>query len=357
MINNEYEVVVTREATPKDYKAWDDFVKNHPDATPYHLIAWKQAIQHAYHHECFYLIAEQDSKIIGILPLVKISPPLLTGSICSLPFCDVGGMLVSDAKAEHFLLTKAKVIARMHTSHNLHLRQSAQESDAEIKSEAESAEQKVRMILPLPDSSDALSASFKSKLRSQIKKAAKNNITYSQTNDPAAIASFYGVMQANMHLLGSPVHSKKWFESIINFYGDKAQIGIVKKDNTVVGAAILLLCGNMAVVPWASTLTEYNKYSPNMSLYWGLLGFAADNGFTKFDFGRSTVGEGTFRFKKQWGATPVALDWRDYNQHGLIESSPESSSKIRPLVANTWAKLPFSVVNLLGPQLRRYISL
>ena len=94
-----------------------------------------------------------------------------------------------------------------------------------------------------------------------------------------------------------------------------------------------------------------------MSLYWGLLGFAADNGFTKFDFGRSTVGEGTFRFKKQWGATPVALDWRDYNQHGLIESSPESSSKIRPLVANTWAKLPFSVVNLLGPQLRRYISL
>ena len=94
-----------------------------------------------------------------------------------------------------------------------------------------------------------------------------------------------------------------------------------------------------------------------MGLYWGLIGSATDNGFNTFDFGRSTVGEGTYRFKKQWGAKPALLNWQDYNHSGLIEPLETGASKLRPLIASAWSKLPASITNALGPLLRRYITL
>ena len=102
-----------------------------------------------------------------------------------------------------------------------------------------------------------------------------------------------------------------------------------------------------------------------MALYWGLLSFAADNQFESFDFGRSTIGEGTYRFKKQWGAKPVALDWQDFDINGLIQKRVESStfskvipiSKLKPMIILLWSKLPPAMANTLGPMFRRYISL
>jgi hypothetical protein len=47
-----------------------------------------------------------------------------------------------------------------------------------------------------------------------------------------------------------------------------------------------------------------------MLLYWTKLEYACDNGNKTFDFGRSTPGEGTYRFKPQWGAKPQPLHWQ-----------------------------------------------
>lgn len=38
-----------------------------------------------------------------------------------------------------------------------------------------------------------------------------------------------------------------------------------------------------------------------MLIHWTFLARAADHGFSRFDFGRSSVGEGTYKFKEQWG--------------------------------------------------------
>ncbi len=51
---------------------------------------------------------------------------------------------------------------------------------------------KVRMLLDLPDSSEILLANFKSKLRSQVRKAEKNGVTFRWTG-PNGVDSFYSV--------------------------------------------------------------------------------------------------------------------------------------------------------------------
>ena len=44
-------------AEDADQERWDEFILNHPKASPYHLFAWKKAIEAAYGHKTYYLLA------------------------------------------------------------------------------------------------------------------------------------------------------------------------------------------------------------------------------------------------------------------------------------------------------------
>jgi hypothetical protein len=66
-----------------------------------------------------------------------------------------------------------------------------------------------------------------------------------------------------------------------------------------------------------------------MLLYSAVLEFACREGFKEFDFGRSSVDSGTYRFKLQWGAHPRQLYWYYWLAGG--RSIPESRNpKFRP---------------------------
>jgi len=336
----------------QDSSEWDKYVLGHRNSTPYHLMAWGKAVERAYGHRCHYLTARVQNKIVGLLPLVEMRIPLLHTQICSLPYCDVGGLLVDSSEVEQALTSTASELMLTAGATKVELRHSCT-TDELLPAEGS----KVRMLLPLQSSAKEQFKQFKSKLRSQVRKAEKNGVTFLEGNTEEHRRAFYHVMQVNMHQLGSPVHSRRWFEAVLDCYGNRARLGLVEYDGTVVGGAIILLNGLMVSVPWASTLPEYNHLSPNMLLYWGLLSIAAESGHKVFDFGRSTIGEGTYRFKKQWGAEPLALDWQVLNNGELNPVTWGETGGRRDQVADVWRRMPAALVNLMGPMLRRYISL
>ncbi|TYK65765.1 FemAB family XrtA/PEP-CTERM system-associated protein [Colwellia echini] len=340
-----------------DFSAWDAYVKQHPSASPYHRIAWMKAISNAYKHQCFYWIAKQsDGTVVGVLPAVLIAPPFSKGSLCALPFCDVGGILANNEEVSDALLNQALQFCKVKNI-------LAFDNRSSIKSETlfdveNSATTKVRMLMDLPEDSDALFSGFKSKLRSQIRKSEKNGLIANTGNSSQFVSEFYQVFTRNMRDLGSPVHSKKWFEEIATSYGEDAIIATVYSENQVVGAGIVLFNGRKACIPWASTNADFNRLAPNMLLYWTLLKYVNDRGCEEFDFGRSTVGEGTFKFKSQWGASPELLNWQKYNNTGqLILESTGDISNLRALVERVWRKLPVNISEYIGPKVRKYISL
>jgi lipid II:glycine glycyltransferase (peptidoglycan interpeptide bridge formation enzyme) len=162
-----------------------------------------------------------------------------------------------------------------------------------------------------------------------------------------------------MRELGSPVHSKKLFSAVMDKYGEKARIGLAEYEGKCISAGLILSTEEQTSIPWASSLRNFNHLAPNMLLYWNFLKFAADNGKKIFDFGRSTENEGTFRFKRQWGAEPFPLTWYSSCPGTLVQSLNAVHDKIsgRESAANLWKKLPISITNILGPQLRKYINL
>ena len=351
-----------RLADKTDAPRWNAFVEHHQQATPYHLWAWREAIEAAYSHQGYYLIAEENGVVNGVLPLVHMRFSMLVNQLVSLPYCDIGGCLANSAETENLLLREAMRVGMGLGVKKIELRTNSLHDHDVIKQEAPQASEshdKVRMLLDLPGRSELLWDSFKSKLRSQINRSMKNGLLFTWGSHDT-VDEFYGVFSANMRDLGSPVHAKAWIKAIMGQYSDAARMGLIHKDGVPVGCGIILMVGKQVCIPWASTLREYNNLSPNMLLYWSFLKFASDSNHDRFDFGRSTPGEGTYKFKAQWGAEPQTLYWHAAtlgNQPQARDANQRLASGNRERLASPWSRLPLWVANAVGPSLRRNISL
>ncbi|WP_144821951.1 FemAB family XrtA/PEP-CTERM system-associated protein [Marinobacter piscensis] len=341
---------------------YDNYVAGHPEATPYHSSAWLQAAESSYGHPGWLVTVNRNGHLCGVLPLLEVKRPFGAKSLVSLPFCDLGGVLADNEEIKEWLIAEAWVLADEKRINTLEIREGG--SVVEGPQQSLPVGTKVRMLCDLPDTSEALFKSYKPKLRSQIRKAEKNGLRAELRTDADAVNLFYQVFTRNMRRLGSPVHSAQWFQELKAAYGDSLLVGLVFHNGQPVAAGIVLLAGKEACIPWASTLEAFNRLAPNMLLYWTLLSHVCDAGCSRFDFGRSTIGEGTYRFKKQWGAEPHGLNWAEY-RGGITTPAVVSdggnnaaiASRLRPFIEGAWRQLPLPIANWLGPKLRRYITL
>jgi hypothetical protein len=130
---------------------------------------------------------------------------------------------------------------------------------------------------------------------------------------------------------------------------------VVTVDRQPVAASIVLWHRDTIEVPWASAIRDFNPLCPNVLLYWGMLRFATERGFRVFDFGRSTPDEGTFHFKRQWGAEASPLVWEHWSAAGepVRDLSPHNPKF--DLAIKTWQRLPLRIATAVGPLIVRNI--
>lgn len=351
-----------RLATENDYKAWDQYVDNHPEGNPYLLSGWGDAIRTVYGHSVYSLMAiDAKENVIGILPLVHIKHFVFGNNLFSMPFADLGGCLADNTDIEKTLIARACEIATSCNVTGFELRQSAALSDSTLPCDTVYRRQlsekgqnpKVRMLLSLPETSDQLMASFKSKLRSQIRRPLKDGL-HIRLGGNELMDDFYQVFAENMRDLASPVHAKKFIEEV-SMKIEHVKFFIVYLEETPLACALVLGCGKMLFNPWASSLRRYSRMSPNMLLYWGMLEYACGNDFKFFDFGRSSLNEGTYKFKKQWGAEEKELNWSFCSKEDRISSTTEKSKF--EMAMNVWKWLPVSITKVIGPAVRKNIGL
>jgi serine/alanine adding enzyme len=349
---------------------WDQYVYRHPRATLCHLYGWGKVIRKTYGHPSYYLVAEDHEEgkgraITGILPLVHIKSLLFGNSLVSMPFLNYGGLLADDEEMEKTLFEEARRLGRELKVKNIELRHvnpiswtngQGAEASQDLKI-PKPMTHKVRMLLDLPESSEKLFESFKSKLRSQIRKPQKEGLV-SIIGGEELLHEYYHVFSINMRDLGSPVHSKKLFETILKEFGGRVRLGVVKYKGVATAAGLIFCFRDLIEIIWASSLKSFNHLSPNMLLYWSFLQYAMDGGYKQFDFGRSTPDEGTYKFKEQWGAKPSILYWYE---NGLNlktgRSVHETTFRLRLKGEELWQGVPIFVANAVGPLIRKNIPL
>ena len=160
---------------------------------------------------------------------------------------------------------------------------------------------------------------------------------------------FYRVFSEKMRDLGTPVYHRGFVEDIANTFPDSATFVVVRVEGKPAAAACLLGFRNTLEVPWAAARKRHNKAGINMFMYHAMLEEAITRGYQCFDFGRSTVGESTYRFKAQWGAEPYALEWQRYSGEYGADDAPGKPGKVMLLASSVWRRMPVAVTNFLGP--------
>jgi FemAB-related protein (PEP-CTERM system-associated) len=342
---------------------WDDFSMREPNGH-HHSTSFLKAIRTSCNHKDRSLYAiNEESEIVGVLPLIEMRSMIFGSHLVSLPFFNYGGVLSQCEPVIELLAQGAIELANTLKVDNLQLRFSSEQTCAAM-ADLSCESHKANMVLTLPEDIKLLGAGNgkkRAKLRSQAslaqRKAEENSVQVTHAFGGIELLNdFYDVFSKHMRDLGTPVYSKSVFSQMLVQFGDKATVTVCYWDGKPASCGFLLALGNRLSIAWASCLKEHNWCSLNTYMYWNIIDFAMKNKFEIFDFGRSTLNEGTYNFKLQWGCVPDICYWYNYSLKKKVESSsPNANSAKSRLAVSVWKKMPLLFTNTMGPTLMKSI--
>lgn len=312
---------------------------------------WLFVLRDALRHDVYALEARTaDGQTCGFLPLAHVSSVFFGRFLVSLPYLNSNGVAADSPDVRTALVDRAVELADELNVRHLELRH---EQPVEHRSLDGSLTSKVQMRMALPDNADKLWKGFDAKVRNQIRKGEKHELTASW-GGIERLDDFHEVISHNMRDLGTPVYGRTFFANILETFGESAEICVVRAGDKPIATALLLHGPGMTEVPTASSLREYNATCANMLMYRHLLDRAVERKQAIFDFGRSTLDGPTFKFKKQWGAEPHSAHWQYCLRGGSVGEMRPDNPRYRRAI-QLWQRLPVRVTRWLGPEIVRGI--
>lgn len=335
-----------RELESKDEKKWDHYILESGTATFYHQIGWRNVVEKTYGHKPYYFIAEDEGNIQGIMPLFLINSKIFGRKFVSVPFASYGGVCAENPKVENALLEKAKLIAKEKNVDYLEIR-----SIIDIEGDFEKNDQYYTLILKLENDSELVWNKLNRKVRNAVRKGIKSNLEFEigKSNHK----DFYEIYSKNMRDLGTPVHKYSFFRNLLLEFPEETKIATVKYENKIIASIFLLYFKDTVISGWASSDRSYIELSPNNLIYWEAIKYGCEHGYKYFDFGKSILDSGTYRFKIPWRAEPNQLHYQYYLYKAKAVPNMSQENEDRKLFARIYNKIPLQLANLIGPKLRK----
>ena len=231
-----------RDAAPADLARWDAFVERCPEATFFHKAGWKEVIESVFRHRTFYLLAERDATIVGVLPLAQVKSLLFGHALVSLPFCVYGGVAATDPAAVPALHAAARELAAQLGADHLELRNRiAREPDWPRQALYVTFRKEI-----LPDV-EANMLAIPRKQRAMVRKGIQRGL---QGEIDASVDRFFALYADNVHRHGTPALPKRYFETLQRVFGRDVEVLTVleRGTSTIVKRPDFLLPGRGAAV-------------------------------------------------------------------------------------------------------------
>jgi len=345
-------IVSTHHGVPDEevVARWNALTQQLGERSPSRRLEWLRILQEGLAHRPILLEAKCKGKTVGMLPLALLDTFLFGKFLVALPYLNVGGVAATDESTAQQLIDAAVELSDQLNVRHLELRH---ESVIPHTAFNHQLTEKVHMRVALPLSADELWKAIGPKVRNQVRKAEKEGLEVVWGRGEV-LREFYTVYSHNMRDLGTPVFARRLFASILRNLDESAEICAARHRGRTVAAAFLIHGTGVTEVPSASSLRRWNHLNGNMLVYWHLLKRAIERGQQVFDFGRSSAGSSTYRFKSQWGATPYPAVWQYYVRHGNVGEMRPNHPKNQRRIA-VWKRLPVWLTRLVGPPIVRGI--
>lgn len=337
-------VVLAKES---DSGRWQEFIATQPSSTNYHRWQWRHVVQRAFGWSSFYFLAEDERRICGILPLVWLKSRLFGNLLCSVPFFSYAGIVAEKEESQAELLAAAIDLARKLKVSYLELRH-RQRLPLNLRSKTS----KNTLVCDLSADPEEMLRRLTTKMRTNVRRAMKTGLR-AEFGGTEFLDDFYDVFALKMRELGTPVYAKAFFAEILRAFPAESHVCRIRHEERTVAAAFLTGYRESVEANWSASAPQFLHLRPNMFMFWSLLCFAGQMGYRIFDFGRSTVGSGTYEFKLQWNAHPESLFWDYWTPAGdpALELNPENPRY--KLAIWAWRRMPLFLTKLLGPPIAR----
>ena len=328
---------------------WDAFVMACPDATFFHRAGWQNIIANVFRHDTYFLYAEVDGAIVGVLPLGHVNSWLFGNALTGLPFAVYGGVAALNPQVADALEQEAQRLARTLGVAHLELRNvearhpdwPTQEIYVTFRKE----------ILP---TDDANMQAIPRKQRAMVRKGIKNELV---SHIDSTVDRFFALFADNVHRHGTPAMPKKYFQALQKEFGQDCEVLTVTTRDGKPLSSVLSFYFRDEVLPYYAGDDEAARdLAANDFKYWELMRRACARGLKVFDYGRSKLGTGPYAFKKNWGFEPKPLHYEFclYKRHSIPQNNPNNAKY--KLMISTWRRMPLALANWLGPFIVRNLG-
>ena len=327
---------------------WDAFVRSTPGGSPFHLLAWKRAVETAFRHRAHYLMAVRGGGLEGVLPLFEVRGLLGGRGLVSVPYGVYGGVCATSAAAREALVGASRQLAGRVKADYVELRhRSGQEADLPTKSLY------VTFSRPIESSEEANLNAIPRKQRRMTRQGLKHGLR--PEFGLQHLDRFYDIYAHSVHSLGSPVFPRRLFHAIGQEFGKDCELLTIWKDSVPVSGVLTLLFEDQVLPYYGGARQEALAFAVNDFMYWELLCHAAKAGYRTFDFGRSREGTGAYNFKRHWGFEPVALPYQYVLLDGNQMPNLSPSNPRMHFAVEAWKRMPLPLTKVVGPFLTRYL--
>jgi FemAB-related protein (PEP-CTERM system-associated) len=354
--------VRVRELLPGEDSRWDSYVSRHPLGTFFHLTGWSRVVAEQFRHQPHHLVVEEGRRWLGVLPLFLTKSPFLGRNLVSVPYAVYGGVLADDERAQQALLAHAEALGRELDVGYVELRHLEERPGDRARSPLY-----VTYRCELPEDPADVMARIPKKARAEVRCArepkapaidGKRRESFGITVTPdGTVDELFTLFAHNKRRLGSPSLPVRWFRGLVEEFGKAAVIHRAVTPDGRTLAAVMSFCFKDTVYAYYSgALDDVDHTGVNNWIYCAIMEWAVEQGYGRFDFGRSRADSGPARFKKNMGFTAEPLHY-DYLLLGRGAKLPEfhPSNPRLQLPRRLWSRMPLFLCNRLGARLSRYI--
>ncbi len=339
-----------RAGTAADDGVRDAFVRGHHSGTFFHLSGWRRTVEQSMGHRACELLAWRDEQLVGLLPLMACRGLKGRVRLISMPYAVYGGPLGDDAQVVAALVAAARDQAQEQRVGQLELRCLNDPGLGWPMSALHAT-----FIKDLPSDPELVLPGMPKKARAEARKARKQHGLVHREGQQY-LESFAQLFHLNKHSLGSPSLPLSFFRTLLQECAEQVSVHVIEHENLPVAAVMAFHHeGDFLAYYSGSARGADRALSASNFLYLALQEWAAEQGFKRFDFGRSRKDSGAYRFKVHQGFEPLDLHYsfhlvRDRNLPSFNPSNP----KLRTLQA-TWRHLPRGLTRVLSGPLARFL--
>jgi serine/alanine adding enzyme len=333
---------------------WSAFTSTRTEACLYHTLAWRDFVERAFGHTPVYLMHVVGGRIRGVLPMFRISFPMLGSKYVSMPYdAGWGGALATGSSFRIELVRHAAAIATREKAKFLEIRPPERLPDADALGLRES--QPVMMTQTHVEGEDVWSRIHKGQRRA-VRRAAKQGVTVRYAESLDDYRRFFQIYLRVLRDFGTPPYGWHYFQTLFDtLHGERlARTLIVEHEGRCVAGMLVFCYGQTLVAKIAAALPGTDSLKVYPAMYGRCVDICIEDGFELLSWGTSShAQQNLVAFKERWDGKTRPL-WVYHATSSGRAPSLEAYYDQDGLARRIWRRLPVGLTRIPGGILNRW---